>query len=116
MTVQYCNVIDVSYSLGKRTEPKNVPDAESVHETFMDDDVFMKYGRTASGRSFFKSSISAEGHFSYVIFLSDDICARTSDSSATTRVFVGCHFQDPYGVFKQLLITHIYVSYLDFVS
>lgn len=78
-TLQYHKVQRTIYRSRLINLPKNVVDADGVHKAYLDDDVFAKYGKTAIGRSFFKSAEkieSSDGHgeFSYIIFMSDDIC------------------------------------------
>lgn len=113
-TVQYHNFSRSMYRARQVNLPKNAIDAESVHTAFLNEDIFKKYGKTADGKSFFKSAVNIDGQFAYVIFMSDDICRLISDAIPVQqrKYLMDATFQIcPYGVFNQLLI--IYISYLD---
>lgn len=118
-TLQYHNVQRTIYRSRLINLPKNVVDADGVHKAYLDDDVFAKYGKTAVGRSFFKSaekieSSNGHGEFSYIIFMSDDICdmIRSAIPVNQRKYLLDATFKIcPYGIFKQLLI--VYISYLD---
>lgn len=59
-------------SLKNVADAIDVVDAESVHSAFLDNEFFMKYGKTAIGKSFFKCAHKVEAtvdseEFSYIM-------------------------------------------------
>lgn len=113
VTLSYEKLKRSMYRKRQRILPKNAQDVPSILEAFSDDNIFDKYGKTASGNKFFKTAYNC-ANFSYCIYASDDIIDLFHASiPIDQRIFLmDATFKIvPFGVFNQILI--IYTAYME---
>lgn len=104
------------YRARRANLPANASNAEEINEAFSFPENMDKFGKSMSGKIFFKTAFS-NSDFSYCIFASDEIIDMFNERIPMDQrhflmdaTFKIC----PFGDFKQILI--IYVSYLESVK
>lgn len=104
------------YRAMSKVLPKNAPDVKSILTAYEDENFMKMYGKSNSGKPFFRCGYSCE-QFSYCVFASEEIINEYQTAIPVERrhflmdaTFKIC----PFGNFTQILI--IYVAYLEKVN